>query len=307
MKVNQEEVEEVLEELESFGVVAGERSAELIARATREVIGDTIQRRGGRVIAGFGGMPRRHGVASNAQYSDGSAMDASGRGIEVLIVDTAPDGGVAEHDAERARQVAECSGLPVLCIPGTSPSTCRAAGRELVLFGDSDELKAVFAALNGAGPFFIAETLSDTNAPLVNFKDACELAGFVGGEQRVFLVADASVVVLVSDIHLADGSGVKTKVSQLFNPDAVLIRLGGTSRDGLILATTVTTTAETETARRTFAAIESVLVAASRPGDGCHVMPGAMEKLRAGWRLAQGPDYSPNADLVLSAIESADA
>jgi hypothetical protein len=109
--------------LEALGRKFGGRKGGIDTRAQNQAIGDNITANGGNVTAGFGGKETRYpGGSGNkgSRYSDGSATDANGNGFQVQTVDTNAAGGLTTREASAARDIAERSQQPVVCVAKTS-------------------------------------------------------------------------------------------------------------------------------------------------------------------------------------------
>lgn len=86
-----------------------------------QAIGDRIQSQGGRVTGGLNRgsetrFPSPDGGSRGSRYSDGSAVDRDGNGFQVQTVDTRSNGSLTTRETNAARDIAERSGQPVVCI-----------------------------------------------------------------------------------------------------------------------------------------------------------------------------------------------
>jgi hypothetical protein len=92
---------------------------------------------------------------------------------------------------------------------------------------------------------------------------------------------------------MQDGSGIKISSDQLYNPHAIMIRLGGEiESERTLTAMSVNTTGETPEAKELFKAFKKVVLRNAKYIEGFYVLPHAMEKWEHGWRLtpsAQNP------------------
>lgn len=107
--------------IEAAGQALGGRKGGAVTRAQNQVIGDRIQSRGGQVTGGLNrGSATRFSNPSGgnrgSRYSDGSAVDRNGNGFQVQTVDTRANGSLTSREAKAARDIAERSGQPVVCV-----------------------------------------------------------------------------------------------------------------------------------------------------------------------------------------------
>lgn len=175
-------------------------------------------------------------------------------------------------------------------------------GSDLRFYADTSDLAELFSAFNRAGEFSYTQTLSEANKPLLTLKSADGLMRYLrtGHPQasNVFLIMDQASKLNTQSIILSDGSGTKCKADQPCNPDAVLIKLGGQlDEKRVLIATSINTTGETPRAKAVFKLLKKNTSAIARYVGGFYVLPGAFEKLNAGWRLTPDPGFSLNLDL----------
>lgn len=107
--------------IEAAGQALGGRRGSAATRAQNQAIGDRIQSRGGQVTGGLNRGPETrftnaNGGNSGSRYSDGSAVDRDGNGFQVQTVDTRSNGSLTSREANAARDIAERSGQPVVCV-----------------------------------------------------------------------------------------------------------------------------------------------------------------------------------------------
>jgi hypothetical protein len=106
--------------LEKAGAALGGRKGGLDTRAQNQAIGDAIESRGGKVEGGFGGKETQFGSGRGSRYSDGSATDQAGNRFEVQTVDTRANGSMTSREVGAARDIAQKSNAPVVCVPKKS-------------------------------------------------------------------------------------------------------------------------------------------------------------------------------------------
>ena len=114
------DVKAIKKGLEKAGDVLGGRKGGLDTRAQNKAIGDAIESRGGKVDGGFGGKETQFGSGKGSRYSDGSATDQAGNRFEVQTVDTRANGTMTNREVGAARDIAQKSNGPVVCVPKKS-------------------------------------------------------------------------------------------------------------------------------------------------------------------------------------------
>ncbi len=107
--------------IEAAGGALGGRKGNAATRAQNEAIGNRIENQGGTVTGGFNqGRETRfagpNGGNRGSRFSDGSAADRDGNEFQVQTVDTRADGSLTTREANAARDIAERSGQPVICV-----------------------------------------------------------------------------------------------------------------------------------------------------------------------------------------------
>lgn len=103
----------------------GGRKGGFDTRAQNLATGNTIEANGGKVTGGFNRGPETRfppegGGNKGSRFSDGSAQDAQGRPFQVQTVDTDAAGNISQRELDAARDIADRSGEPVICIAKTS-------------------------------------------------------------------------------------------------------------------------------------------------------------------------------------------
>jgi hypothetical protein len=179
----------------------------------------------------------------------------------------------------------------------------RMRGSEIQVFTDASDADRLFELVNAAGPFDFTELVGAVGKPLIRFSDALQLVAFLLDRtpqaNRVFLVTESGSEIFHREISMRDGSGIKLKADQPYNPDAVLIRLGGwLEGERMLVGTSINTTAETASSKRLFSVLKRVVAKDFRRVSRSYLGPGALEKFKAQWRLTADPSYSASEDLV---------
>jgi len=177
------------------------------------------------------------------------------------------------------------------------------SGSMIEFFADLIDLKNLFNEIDEDGEFIYTASLSEVDKNNNQFTSASNLIGYLVSydkpvQTNVFLITLPSTILNERKIRMKDGSGFKTKIDQNYNLDAIEILLGGEAALETIVTTTIRTTGETKIAKDLFRKFKIKMVKKStKVGANYYVLPNAMEKLRAGWRLTAGIGYSKKLDL----------
>lgn len=179
-------------------------------------------------------------------------------------------------------------------------------GSEFSVYCDSDDYQYLLPRLREIGPLQFAESLSQLNDRLLVADDPTLLLKFLRTKHpeasSTFLVLPQAMRLNTKLIAMEERTGAKEKASQVLNPDAVLIKLGGELSSDILVCSTVNTTGETKVAKETFAALKKLVKSVSTHVNGSFVLPGAIRKLQAGWRLTPDPGFSRELDLAMPGV-----
>lgn len=175
-------------------------------------------------------------------------------------------------------------------------------GSEIRFYADHHDVIGLLCSFNEAANLLFTETLSEVDQPLLQFRDAELLISHLrnGHPQasKVFLITDGKQPIC-REIAMKDGTGIKTKVDQLFNPDAVLFRLGGVLEGSrTLIVHSINTTGESAAAKSLFELLKARVIRNATLVEGFYVLPQALEKFRGGWRLTPDPGFSRSEDLI---------
>lgn len=177
------------------------------------------------------------------------------------------------------------------------------AGSQLYIYADRADLALLFDAFDRHAPLVYTETLSELNRDSRQFTSATALLDFAVDHARpmrtsIFLITPAGLPLLPREVRMSDGSGRKQSFRETFNPEAIDIVVGGEAGPATIVVTKLRTNGETPAARSLIQALKKIATARSTRIDGAWVMPGALEKFDAGWRLTPHVEYASSQDLA---------
>jgi len=177
------------------------------------------------------------------------------------------------------------------------------AGSQLYIYADRADLALLFEAFDRHAPLAYTETLSALNHDSRQFTSAAALLEFAVDHARpmrtsIFLIAPAGLPLRPREVRMRDGSGYKQHFEETFNPEAIDIVVGGEAGPATLVVTKLRTNGETQAARSLFQGLKKIVTARATRIDGAWVMPGALEKFDAGWRLTPHVEYASSQDLA---------
>jgi hypothetical protein len=179
-------------------------------------------------------------------------------------------------------------------------------GSQFSVYCDGDDYQYLLPRLREIGPLQFAESLSQMNKRIFVTEDPALLLKFLRTKHpeasNTILVLPQAMRLNTRSIEMEDGTGAKEKASQVLNFNAVLIKLGGELSDKILVCSIVNTTGETKVAKETFAALKKLVSSVSTHVNGSFVLPGAISKLQAGWRLTPDPGFSRELDLAVPRV-----
>jgi hypothetical protein len=180
------------------------------------------------------------------------------------------------------------------------------SGYSIEFFADQSDLIKYFNISDKTGDFVYTARLSKVGERNIQLISALSLMDYLVTYEKpiqanVFLITLPSTVISEREIKMKDGSGIKIAIDQNNNFDANQILLGGEAGPSTVVTTTLRTTGETEAAVDLFKVFKKNVVKNSKKiGANYYVMPGAMEKLKDGWRLTAGITYSKELNLSIA-------
>jgi len=176
-------------------------------------------------------------------------------------------------------------------------------GSIIEFFADPVDLSNLFNLFDESGEYVYTARLSRVGEKNDQYNSAKPLLNSLVTHEKpaqscVFVITTAGTSLLERQIKMNDGSGVKLKIDQNYNFDAIEILLGGAAGPTTLVTTTIRTTGETKVAKGLFKTFKNIVVKYSQKvGNNYYVMENAMKKLGNGWRLTAGIDYSSELDL----------
>ena len=179
------------------------------------------------------------------------------------------------------------------------------AGSLVEFFADQEDLISFLEKLNGAGEFIYTKTISEVNELNAQFNDASNMTDFMVSHEspiqvNCFLVTNSCEPLNERKIKMTDGSGIKTAIDQLYNPNSIEVKLGGEAAPETLVTTVIRTTGETKESKELFKVVKKLVVNnGKKVGSNYYVFPKALRKLELGWRLTPGIDSPPQMNLTL--------
>ena len=182
----------------------------------------------------------------------------------------------------------------------------RLSGSTIDIYLDNDDFLIFLEVFEAIGPHLFTEITSQINQLNNQSSESIILeSGLVSKSSPIqtarYLISEADYELKSRGIKLKDGSGVKTVIDQNYNPDSVEILMGGVADETVIVATTLRTTGETKVAKELFKKLKkSIAEKSTKAGTNNFLLPGALSKLNAGWRLTPCLEYSESLDINLN-------
>lgn len=173
-------------------------------------------------------------------------------------------------------------------------------GSEIYFYADADDLKALLGGFQGLGLFRYTKSNGIRNAELLQTINAQEILDSVyirPDSSDFFLISDFDVPVRVQEVALLDGSGFSRFAEQSLNPDSAMLKVGAQLQPTMITVSCLNTLGETPRAKEIFKIFKKAITREAVYIRLYYVLPGAMDKLKAGWRLAQGAGFPKDSDL----------
>lgn len=168
-------------------------------------------------------------------------------------------------------------------------------GRSAYFFADEKDLQNLILQFDELGDFKYLETQSELNHELLIFSKAADLIPHYLVESRgvfwppQYLLFDATTEPYISKIELTNGSGTNEGIDQYTNPDTVELRFGGEYGDKVLKISDICTLGDTQRSLDMHKMFKKLVLKNTQrfgeKGTPFRLMPGALDKYKAGWRL----------------------
>ena len=156
-------------------------------------------------------------------------------------------------------------------------------------YADSKDLSDLFAKIDSMDLFHFSEQISlkseepKTDSSLARLFRRISAGGSQTVKKSCIYGTNKATSFKWREIHLADGSGSRASLSDLNNPDAVILRIGGEIEPETILMSDIATFGRTEMARKNYNSFKKLLTKETKristTGTIVRVMPNCLAKL----------------------------
>jgi DNA-directed RNA polymerase subunit L len=183
-------------------------------------------------------------------------------------------------------------------------------GKTLEFYGDNHDLCNLFTEIIVYYKMRFVEGLSKVNDDLLEYTSAEKFVGAAAYSQDhpkaglLYYALDASTELVIREVVMADGSGVKQSLDMVRNPDVIGVNLGGVLSEKRLVRSSISTFAETEKSRMLFKSLERLIRSKGRrfgiKGRPYTVLPNAVNLGKSGWRFVITPEALPIMDAKIS-------
>ena len=182
-------------------------------------------------------------------------------------------------------------------------------GKSREFYADNQDIMNLLKKFDTLGKFKYVGRYSEINREIdilynavdIYDKSICTPSRTSCGHQ--FSIFEKNANVKFRDIILSDDSGKRAALDTLFSDDSIETAFGGEVGDNVLVMGLISTVATDPVIlghfKRFKKLIESKCVRIGLPGRPVYLMPGAVQKAKQGWRLAQGKGWSVDSDPVL--------
>lgn len=178
-------------------------------------------------------------------------------------------------------------------------------GRSCEFYADTADLHALLTSFRCLDCYKFVQMKSAVDRDNIIFEDPLDIMSMaiVSAESPTrsvsFIVIEKLEEVVYRHIELNSG-GTRIIADQNQNHDSVVFALGGEAGEETLIMSDINTSGETPKAVTIHKDFKRIVRASSaKLGSGAksgHLMPGAMEKLRLGWRLARDKGWARETD-----------
>ena len=179
-------------------------------------------------------------------------------------------------------------------------------GKSCYFYADERDLSELLKEFRELGDYKYVQIRSPLNESNLVLSDPVELLPFAKvtpenpTRAHSFLVVEKDQEIFEREITLKDGSGVRKIADQNNNFDSIVLAFGGDAGDQTLIMSDINTVGDTATAVEMHKKFRKLVTAKTKKvggkGSPHLLMPGAVEKLKAGWRLASGKEWSRETD-----------
>lgn len=171
-------------------------------------------------------------------------------------------------------------------------------GRNCYFYADEGDLSDLLEAFREIGDYKYVQITSGLNEPNLIFSDPVELLPLAKvtparpTRAHSFLVLEKDQEIYERKIALQNGSGVRKIADQNNNFDSIVLAFGGDAGDQTLIMSDINTVGDTDKAIEMHQKFKKLVISKTKKvgskGKPHRLMPGAVEKLKSGWRLASG-------------------
>ncbi len=186
-------------------------------------------------------------------------------------------------------------------------------GLSCEFFADNADLADLVREFATLGRFKFVQSYSELNRPNRLYADPAEIltVAVVSPEKphrdQSILIMEHDQEVLTRSIVRTDGSGTRLVADQNNNWNSIVIAFGGEAGDQTLVLSDLCTVGDTEKSRQLHKAFKALVwsktVRVGPRGMPWRLMPGAIAKAKAGWRLARGKGFGASTDAQISPEE----
>jgi hypothetical protein len=182
-------------------------------------------------------------------------------------------------------------------------------GKQRNFYADNQDIMNLLNDFDSLGQFKYVEFYSRLNKETDIFYNAIDIFDKAictpqkTERRHSFSIFEIDAKIAFSNVILVDGSGKRIALETLLSDDSIEIHFGGEVGDNTLVISDIGTVADDKAMldhfKRFKKLIEAKSVRIGPPGQPSYLMPGAVEKAKQGWRLAQGKGFNKNSDPVL--------
>lgn len=187
------------------------------------------------------------------------------------------------------------------------------SGRSCYFYADNEDLMSLLEAFKELDDYKYVQMSSELNAPNIVYSDPIECFSSaiatpaLPEKSQSFLIVERDQEVFTREIKRSDGSGILSIADQNNNFDSIVLAFGGDAGDQTLVVSDINTVGDTNKSIEMHEIFKKLAISKTKKvgakGSPHRLMPGAIEKLKAGWRLAMGKGWSRDTDPEILAEE----